>query len=47
MIGVGFGVAFSIDKIIEWMMVKFNFLSFLESNREKFPQIPKNNETTP
>lgn len=47
MIGVGFGVAFSLDKIIEWMMVKFNFLSFLESNREKFPQIPKNNETTP
>ena len=41
MIGVGFFVAFSLDKAIEWMMNKFNFLNFLESNRDKFPQIPK------
>lgn len=41
MLGVGFGVAFSLDQIIEWMMSKFNILDFLKSNREKFPQIPK------
>ena len=44
MIGVGFGVTLSLDKIIEWMMENFNFLNFLKSNREKFPQIPKNKE---
>lgn len=41
MLGVGFGVALSLDQIIEYMMAKFNFLDFLKSNREKFPQIPK------
>lgn len=41
MIGVGFAAALGLDQIIEWMMNKFNFLDFLKSNREKFPQIPK------
>ena len=41
MLAVGFGVAICLDQIIEWMIGNFNFMKFLQSNREKFPQIPK------
>lgn len=44
MIGVGFFVAISLDKAIEFLMEKTNLLKFLESNRDKFPQITKNDK---
>jgi uncharacterized membrane protein (GlpM family) len=39
MLGVGFGVSLGLDQIIEWMIGKFDFMKFLQSNREKFPKI--------
>jgi len=41
MIGVGFFVAISLDKAIEFIMEKTNLLNFLQSNRDNFPVIPK------
>lgn len=42
MVGVGFFVAAGLDQAIEWLMKHTNFLNFLQSNRDKFPTIPKN-----
>ena len=42
MLGVGFAVSLGLDQLIIWMMNKFNFMDFLKSDREKYPQIPDN-----
>jgi hypothetical protein len=40
MIGVGFFIALGIDKAIQWLMEKTDFMNFLKTNRENFPQKP-------
>ena len=45
MIGVGFFVAFGVDKGIQWLMEKTDFMNFLKTNRENFPQKPADNDT--
>lgn len=37
MIGVGFFLSLGLDKAIEWLMQKTDFLNFLSRDRDKFP----------
>ncbi len=41
MIGVGFFISLGVDKAIQWLMEKTDFMNFLKTNREKFPQKQK------
>lgn len=36
MVGLGFTVAFGLDKLIEWLMQKADFMKFLQADRENF-----------
>ncbi len=38
MIGVGFFVSFGVDKAIQWLMERTDFINFLKTNRENFPK---------
>jgi hypothetical protein len=39
-LAIGFLVAFGLDKSIELLMERFNFLNFLKSDRDKLPTKP-------
>lgn len=43
MIGVGFFVSFGVDKAIQWLMERTDFMNFLKTNRENFPTKPTDN----
>lgn len=36
MIGLGFAVALSFEKLLNWLINKFDFMKFLETDRDKF-----------
>ena len=38
MIGLGFAVAFSFDKLLQWLIDKTDFMKFLQTDREKYKE---------